>query len=293
MTTFSSSLIGLIIVTGLTDLTKTSNANLHIHNGTHKHRYDSDSAFGAHCNSSQLKTLINVMPSVTLTQCPDRTKWMKVVLEASKTKESATIVVIGCNKGDDFISIMGAWSGNISYDPDKFVSTMRSKYVVSFACPKATKIPFNQTPRLVTGYCIEPMPINFELLTDMANVMNFDSNSVKILPLAISAFPDIAPFPNSKKEGVEFLGLGNGAGGILVNVTNIDSFVRVEKLRMIDFLSIDTEGYDGKVILGMVKTLARGIIRVLEFEFHANPPWSTMVCIHIFCIDIDNTFCCI
>jgi FkbM family methyltransferase len=124
----------------------------------------------------------------------------------------------------------------------------------------------------------------------MANVMHFDSNYVKILPLAISAFPDIALFPNSNKEGVEFLGLANGAGGISVNVTNIDSFVRIEKLRMIDFLSIDTEGYDGKVILGMVKTLARGIIRVFEFEFHGNPPWKTMVRLHIFCIDIDTIF---
>jgi FkbM family methyltransferase len=230
------------------------------------------------------------MPSVDKSKCPDKAKWMNVVLEASKTKETATIVVIGCNKGDDFISLMGAWSGNTSYDPDRYVSKMKSKHAfLTFVCSSATKIRFDQTPREVTGYCIEPLPINFELLTDMANVMHFDSNYVKILPLAISAFPDIALFPNATKAGVESLGFANRARGIRVNVTNIDSFVHVENLRTIDFLSIDTEGYDGKVILGMVKTLARAIIRVFEFEFHKMSPWKTMVRLHVFCIDIDTT----
>jgi FkbM family methyltransferase len=64
---------------------------------------------------------------------------------------------------------------------------------------------------------------------------------------------------------------------IPVNVTNIDTFVGKEKIEIIDFLSIDTEGYDGTVILGMAKTLSKGHIRVFEFEYHSNPPWNKMV----------------
>jgi FkbM family methyltransferase len=255
-----------------------------------KHKYDSDSSYGVQCNPSQLKNIIKAMPPVEKSACPDRTDWIKKVLEASKLEKKVTIVVIGCNKGDDFISQLGAWSDNTSYDPDRYVSTLQSKHQVSsFVCGRARKIAFNQKPRLITGYCIEPMPINFKLLTDMVNEMNFDTDDVRIHQLAMNAFPDISLFPNATQSGRENLGLSDGAihpDSVYVNVTNIDSFLRIENLQMIDFLSIDTEGHDGKVILGMVKTLARGLIRVFEFEFDDNPPWKTMVTIYVFYLDI-------
>ena len=46
--------------------------------------------------------------------------------------------------------------------------------------------------------------------------------------------------------------------------------------RNIDFLSIDTEGHDGRVIIGMTKTLVQQKIKVFEFEYHSVGPWATM-----------------
>jgi phage tail tube protein FII len=63
---------------------------------------------------------------------------------------------------------------------------------------------------------------------------------------------------------------------VSVEVKNVDLFVLSEGIEKIDFLSIDTEGHDGRVILGMVKTLALNKIRVLEFEYHHTGPWQNM-----------------
>jgi hypothetical protein len=43
---------------------------------------------------------------------------------------------------------------------------------------------------------------------------------------------------------------------------------------MIDFLSIDVEGYDGLVLKGASKTLSR--VRYLEFEYNWKGPWKTI-----------------
>jgi FkbM family methyltransferase len=214
--------------------------------------------------------------------CPEKRDWIHVVLNESKMKKAATIVVIGCNKGDDFISQLGAWSGNASYDPVKYVKILNNKYHIDdFACSPAKRIDFDQELRSITGYCIEPMPVNYKLLGNMINEMNFDTSFVKLFPLAMSAFPEVALFPNVSDVGIESLGLGHVTGkpNFLINVTNIDSFVRKERIGIIDFLSIDTEGYDGMVILGMVKTLYKQYVRVFEFEFHSYAPWNEMVII--------------
>jgi hypothetical protein len=67
----------------------------------------------------------------------------------------------------------------------------------------------------------------------MVHEMNFDTDDVRIHQLAMNAFPDISLFQNSTGAGQEDLGLSHGAistGSVFVNVTNIDSFLRVEHL---------------------------------------------------------------
>jgi FkbM family methyltransferase len=54
-----------------------------------------------------------------------------------------------------------------------------------------------------------------------------------------------------------------------VDVITIDGLVEAWSLDVIDFLSIDTEGFDALAILGMVRTLAAGRVRLLEFEYHS------------------------
>ena len=61
-----------------------------------------------------------------------------------------------------------------------------------------------------------------------------------------------------------------------VPMSNLDTFVSTYKVAdIIDFVSIDTEGYDAEVILGFVKTLVIKYVRVMEFEYHR---FSKMYC---------------
>lgn len=269
----------------------TVNGQIHQQN----HSY-SDGAYSTKCTSIQLANIIKARPNFN-SHCPDRTNWMNIVLNESKTNKKATIVVIGCNKGDDFISQLGAWSGNSTYDPVKYVEILQKKHQpLTFVCGSAKRIAFEQESRPIKAYCIEPLDVNFELIEGMIHKMHFDTSYVKVLPLAISAYPDVALFPKSGQAGIEHVGLGSATKKQkikkhwfakptipknfvlgLINVTNIDTFVVEEKIDKIDFLSIDTEGYDGMVILGMAKTLSKGQIRVFEFEYHLNPPWNKMV----------------
>jgi hypothetical protein len=187
--------------------------NLNVDGQMHQERHSSsDDAYSTKCNSSQLSNIIKARPSFN-SNCPDKTNWMNIVLNESKSNEKATIVVIGCNKGDDFISQLGAWSGNTSYDPVKYVEKMQEKYQgLNFICKAAKRIAFDQVPRMITGYCIEPLPVNFNLLTRMMNVLNFDTSFVKVLPLAFSLFPDVGQFPDVVElgqAGAEYFGLGS------------------------------------------------------------------------------------
>ena len=43
---------------------------------------------------------------------------------------------------------------------------------------------------------------------------------------------------------------------------------------VVDILQIDTEGNDALVLSGARNTLRRGLVRLLLFEYHVEPPWS-------------------
>jgi FkbM family methyltransferase len=238
--------------------------------------------YGAECSPKQMENILRSKPTRDST-CPLRSNWLKVVLQESLMKLNATIIVIGCNKGDDFVSLMEAWSGNTSYDTHKYVSTLKSEsrsLKRKGGCGAAKReMLMNQTLRSTKGYCIEPMPINFNILQKAMNIMKFDPSVYNIRPFAFDAFPGNSMFPNSAVVGQEDLGLGEYGevkDMVSIEVKNVDTFMISEGIGIVDFLSIDTEGHDGRVILGMVKTLALDKIRVLEFEYHSSGPWKTM-----------------
>lgn len=54
----------------------------------------------------------------------------------------------------------------------------------------------------------------------------------------------------------------------VVSVTTIDRFMKQKKLDSIDFLKIDTEGHEYKVLLGARKTLQQNKIGIILFEFN-------------------------
>lgn len=238
--------------------------------------------YGAECSPEQMHNIVRARPTHN-SACPLRSNWLKVVLQESIMQLNSTIVVIGCNKGDDFVSLMEAWSGNSSYNVHKYVSTLKSEYRSlwrrGLCGPARHEILANQTLRSTKGYCFEPLPVNFKILQNMMTEMKFDTADYKILPFAFDAFPGNSVFPNSTVSGQEDLGLGQHGeitDMVPIEVKNVDSFMTSEGIGIVDFLSIDTEGHDGRVIMGMVKSLALNKFRVVEFEYHGTGPWKTM-----------------
>ncbi len=53
-----------------------------------------------------------------------------------------------------------------------------------------------------------------------------------------------------------------------VSVQTLDTFVSQQKITHIDILKIDTEGHELQVLLGAKKTIQRGMIDIIQFEFN-------------------------
>ena len=61
-----------------------------------------------------------------------------------------------------------------------------------------------------------------------------------------------------------------------VNVTTIDALTIEFGLSVVDWLSIDAEGYDARVLRGAVAALGGGKVRLVEFEYHSTGLWATL-----------------
>ena len=55
-------------------------------------------------------------------------------------------------------------------------------------------------------------------------------------------------------------------------MTTVDAHVHAHGLA-VDVLKIDTEGYDGLVLLGANETLAQPSLKLVFFEYAVAPPW--------------------
>jgi FkbM family methyltransferase len=199
---------------------------------------------------------------------------MTVFEMASMDNPTATLVSIGCNKGDDLANKMRYWSRNASYSHDLMLP-----YVVDFqggrACPMDPEADINASSgsiRPVRGFCVEAMKSTFDTVHKMYNMLKWDTE-VKVIYAAMSSVPGVAEFPRHA-SGFEAFGLGSDTslGTHLVNVSTVDELVDEHELQSIDILSIDTEGNDMRVIFGAVHSLSK--VRLLEFEYHGVNRWQ-------------------
>ena len=114
-------------------------------------------------------------------------------------------------------------------------------------------------------YAFEPEPNNFKLLKK-----NIEINGFKNVILENKAVSDITG--TVKMEIADNIANHKITKNNSKNTFNIDS-VRLDdyfknKIPKIDFLKIDTEGYDGYVILGSKKTLTENMSTKIMLEFH-------------------------
>ena len=195
-----------------------------------------------------------------------------MLLNETREARAVTIFVVGCNKGDDFVAQMQEWSGDSRFSVSSYRATMARTYaqVSPRSCPPRPAAGFRVAKRSIRGFCVEPMPKNFEMIERTMKALGL---SVGLVQAAISSVPGSDAFPDGD-FGVESMGLGYKADSYApVRVTTIDEIVHAERIASIQFLSIDTEGNDFRAILGGLRTLAAGVVHYLEFEYHQVGRW--------------------
>lgn len=124
------------------------------------------------------------------------------------------------------------------------------------------------------GILVEPNPTALQYLE--RTVSGFPCQ-VHVLEAAVSLASGTVLFYSEPDAG-ETSSLVQGfssksANAINVEVTTIDQIMEDFAIQKCDFLKIDAEGYDLKVIKGAVRSLESQRIEVLQFEYNA--PWAT------------------
>ena len=225
--------------------------------------------------------------------CPNNEKWLPLAVPGPDTKRLPRVVFIGCNKGYDFVDAARMFSWNASFSKKSVFQ--QHKFQDTGACDTAkqpdAQIPPEKTARQIDALCVEPMPSNAKILSDAFTVLKYYPQ-VTFLQAAVGHVHGKVPFPNGLS--------GTESWGIYSKVDSVSSFTEVKitfldnillhKLRAeditvaeggqsrrgtVDFLSIDTEGNDMRVLIGAIGLLTEQRVRYLEFEYHQVGKWST------------------
>jgi len=166
---------------------------------------------------------------------------MATLLEETAALPSVTIVSVGCNTGDDFVSQMRDWSRDPRFSPQAYAAAQRQLVgVTQRACGGATA-PTHAVrgpPRGVRGLCIEPMLATHRLLEHSMSAMNY-TNAVTLLQTAVSSSSGTTRFPDAD-AGTKNLGISMGARSVEVAMSTLDRIVAARSIADIEFLSINT-----------------------------------------------------
>mmetsp|Transcript_15545 Transcript_15545/g.27322 ORF Transcript_15545/g.27322 Transcript_15545/m.27322 type:complete len:387 (-) Transcript_15545:342-1502(-) len=241
---------------------------------------------GKRCSASQANRNVEKRGGAN---CPDQRLFMnKIATEFSEWRNGQspiTLVMIGCNKGDSVVESMRMFSHNSEISTVKWynklvaeigeseaIGTCRRKYETD------SEIPQGMEPRPVRAYCMEPGKSTYETINRICKDLGYSKFGLSVIYGACAERKTVLSFP-VVQPGIEWFGLArertDHAGYNLVNVTTIDNLVQEEKLSVIDYLSVDTEGHDFPVLLGAVMTLATKTVRIVEFEYHRVARWKT------------------
>lgn len=118
-------------------------------------------------------------------------------------------------------------------------------------------------------YAFEPNPNNYEKLKELPNTRAFN--------LACSSQPgtailyDRADSMNTEHASLERVvvsRLNQGVREYAVGVTTLDEAIHSEKIKNIDLLKIDVEGFEYDVLLGAKYALSNGLIKNIQIEFN-------------------------
>jgi FkbM family methyltransferase len=129
-------------------------------------------------------------------------------------------------------------------------------------------------------YAFEPHPLTFKLLKKVGNKHNIKTLNIglgeKNAKTKLWDFADDAILKSTQptstlasiyKDVIEDY-YKQKSQSFSVKITTLDEFTKMNKTPNIDFLKIDTEGNEYKVLLGAKKLLSEKRIKVIQFEFN-------------------------
>ena len=222
------------------------------------------------CTPAQAQAIADQEP-IANSNCPNKDRWIHALTRASFNRDSATLVWIGCNKGDDLLHYMREWSQNTSYDTAR-LGAYWDHMDARRACPMEQAQAIDRARiRPVNGFCIEPITSTVQILRQASREQGWASN-LHVIHAAVSSVSGIARVPVSA-PGVESAGIGTPASHLEdVPMITMDELAHERGIDSVDMLAIDTEGNDMRVVLGGLGLLPK--VRYLEFEYHKENHWA-------------------
>lgn len=126
-------------------------------------------------------------------------------------------------------------------------------------------------------YAFEPQPEEFQKLVENTSLNRL--SNVRLMTCALSDQPGHATlysyasgFTNRGASSLHPDRVSADARSFSVELSTVDALVQAEGLQRLDFMKVDTEGHDFKVLLGARESLRRFRPHVI-FEYHA-PYWQ-------------------
>lgn len=225
-------------------------------------------------------------------RCPNPL-WLNDMLDLdysiSNSHTKRLLVSVGCNTALDAVETAHELSHNPSFNPQSWRETMQSVIGRPFqpVCPSAPHRNFTTDPPQnlpIEIHCIEPIFKTIGLIHETAKRLELDQHCFHAHQYVVSNSTGVVPFPVGF-PGVEYLA-SRHCGQYLfrtrkgrrkvfchdVQMLTLDDFATKHMQwhnmsdRMVDILTIDTEGFDWRVLRGAGNVLAR--TRYLEFEYH-------------------------
>ena len=244
---------------------------------------------GKTCSPSTLASNSRAFKPKT-SNCPTRT-FMSTLIDSLDPRKPITHVFVGCNKGDDMVLSARLFTGDERFSTTKYSEAVRNNLggskqkVVTGPCDtqeitdEMLPVPLHPgESREFVSYCFEPMLGNVEILERSLTEVNLRSDFT-VVRAAVSSRSGKVVF----KEGIpgqENIGIGGRVNDNLdnnndneVDVITLDEYLLPKGHATIEYLSIDTEGNDARVLYGSVKMLATTHVRYLEFEYNSVGQW--------------------
>ena len=204
-----------------------------------------------------------------------------------------TSIHVGCNKGYQAVELLAVGS----QDPSRYDWKQWKQVFVDGSpgeiedrwetCPHA-EIPSGTgiSSGQVRAYCIEPVPKNFERLSQTKAKMGWD-DELRLEQLVISHNTGEIGVHNGDKIGVEGIGMANWAKSCAgedpedctkVPVDQLDHWITTSAAGIgpedpIHYMSLGLQGYDFLALIGSGHTLKR--IQYLELQYHWFGNWES------------------